>query len=198
MLTKIVESEHGQGRGNHGKFMLCRFDADEWSRESRLTTLPYPMNLLGGICGWGRESTWVLDLQTGEGALFRPGGYAHADLDKHAVWVCPLFEPFLEYAWQWVKDGHELWDLPDVVQLPDAPFALAGYRRPGPSVLVRLPELTDEEAEILDEALMLAVDEIDGLGGDWASDPRRTLIGHSLRTAIAEARTAARTAARVS
>lgn len=147
MRTKIIETEHGEGRGNHGKFMLLRPDT-EWERVSLLPTLqqarprsdeegqvqdrlrvPTP-NLLGGVCGWGLRHLWVLDLQTGEGACFLPGGYAVADLDKHAVWVCPMFQPFLE--WLYDQDLSDLDALPDVVQLPEAPFAFAGYRREGP------------------------------------------------------------------
>ena len=150
MKSKIVESEHGQGRGNHGKFLLLRFE-DEWAYRTQLPGADEweayggtPPLLLTQVCGWGPHHTWVLDLQTGEGALFRPGGYAKADLDKHAVWVCPLFEPFLEYAWQWVKDGRDLWDLPAVVELPEAEFAFAGYRRAG----VHL-DLTAEQAQLL-------------------------------------------------
>lgn len=75
---------------------------------------------------------WVLDLQTGEGAFFRPGGYAAADLEKHRVWVCPLFEPFLE--WLYRQDLTDLGQLPRLVELPDAEFAMRGYRRAGPDV----------------------------------------------------------------
>lgn len=71
----------------------------------------------------------MLDLETGEGALFLPGGYASADLDKHKVWVCPLFEPFL--AWLYKQDLQDLSKLPDLVDLPDAPFQWSGYRRSG-------------------------------------------------------------------
>ena len=72
---------------------------------------------------------YKLRLQTGEGAMFRPGGSPAADLDKHAVWVCPLFQPFL--AWLYEQDLTDLDALPAHVELPDAEFAFAGYRRPG-------------------------------------------------------------------
>jgi hypothetical protein len=79
--------------------------------------------------GWGDEHIWVLDLQTGEGATFRHGGMASADLNKHRIWVCPMFEPFL--AWLYQQDLHELDALPAVINLPDAPAAFHGYRRAG-------------------------------------------------------------------
>jgi hypothetical protein len=83
--------------------------------------LPGPTPLLS-VCGWGtgRGYLIVMDLQTGEGAIFRPGGYAHADLEKHQVWVCPMFEPFLE--WLYKQNRHALDALPRMVELPDAEF----------------------------------------------------------------------------
>ena len=42
----------------------------------------------------------VTDLQTGEGAIFRPGGLASYDLDKHQLWICVLFKDFLTVAVQ--------------------------------------------------------------------------------------------------
>jgi len=74
----------------------------------------------------------VLDLQTGEGAILKPGGDPRADLKKHRVWVCPMFEPFLEWLYARAL-AIGLDDLPLHVDLPEAPFAFAGYRRPGPA-----------------------------------------------------------------
>ena len=71
----------------------------------------------------------MLDLQTGEGAIFRPGGNAHADLQKHRIWCCPLFEPFLE--WLYKHNLENIDELPKHVDLA-AEFELFGYRRPGP------------------------------------------------------------------
>lgn len=81
--------------------------------------------------GWGPEHLWVLDLQTGEGAYFRPGGYAKADLDRHKIWVCPMFEPFL--TWLYKQDLSDLDALPAGVELTEdeAPSAMHGYRRGG-------------------------------------------------------------------
>lgn len=130
MLTKIIEATNVEAGGiNYGKFLLGRPDV-EWARrsgvpgpEERLRPTP-----LLGLLGWAPQHLWVLDLQTGEGAFFLPGGLASADLDKHKIWVCPLFEPFL--AWLYTQDLGDLGALPDVVAL-DAPSALYGYRRKG-------------------------------------------------------------------
>jgi hypothetical protein len=124
MHTKIIEASNGPK--NYGKFMLARMDV-EWGAPSAL-----PGYEGGGVVaarGWSRNHLWVLDLQTGEGALFLPGGHAKADLDKHAIWVCPLFEPFL--TWLYKQDLTHIDELPAHVDLPDAPFEWAGYRRPG-------------------------------------------------------------------
>ena len=85
-----------------------------------------------GRCGWGPDHIWVMDVLTGEGACFKPRGLASADLHKHKVWVCPLFEPFL--IWLYAQDLTDLDKLPAAVALdPDHNvFALAGYRRKGP------------------------------------------------------------------
>jgi hypothetical protein len=123
MRTKIVEVTNGVR--NWGKLMLCRFD-EEWKTESALGGSGSLLSALG----WTPDHLWVLDLQTGEGALFRHGGVAKADMEKHAIWVCPMYEPFLE--WLYAQDIRDLDKLPCAVDLKDAPFALYGHRRPGP------------------------------------------------------------------
>lgn len=125
MITKFIEASHGGG-GNWGKFCVARWIAEEWARRSELPEDGMP--LLPGR-GWTADHVWVFDLQTGEAACFRPGGYAAADLTKHRIWVCPLFEPFLH--WLYTQDLSELDALPGYIELPEADFALAGYRRPG-------------------------------------------------------------------
>lgn len=143
MLTKIIEVTNGER--NWGKFMLGRPDA-EWNRLVRIAEDPVPRTLLSTI-GWTRHHLWVLDLQTGEGACFLPGGMPSADLNKHRVWVCPMFEPFL--AWLYQQNLSDLAALPDTLDLPDAPFAFRGYRRKGTQ-----PEFTPTELavrEILDQ-----------------------------------------------
>lgn len=123
--TKIIETT---SKLNWGKFMLCRFDA-EWRARSAVSGLG--MSLLREI-GWGPQHLWVLDLQTGEGAFFLPhrNGSAKAELNrKHRIWVCPMFESFLEWLYQ--QDLTDLQALPALVELSHAEFALYGYRREG-------------------------------------------------------------------
>ena len=127
MKTKIIEARNAEV-GNWGKFMVGRFDIDEWSRTSILPGADSPLPLLSRV-GWGPHHIFVMDLQTGEGAIFRHGGFAPADLTNHAIWVCPLYEPFL--TWLYQQDLSDLAHLPDLVDL-DAPFEMSGYRRPGP------------------------------------------------------------------
>jgi hypothetical protein len=74
----------------------------------------------------------VTDLQTGEGAIFRPGGLASYDLDKNQLWVCVLFEDFL--TWLYKQDLTVLQALPRRVEL-DTESALWGHRRLGPGNL---------------------------------------------------------------
>jgi len=124
MRTTIIEVTNGPN--NWGKFLVGRFEAREWDRTSVVGRQDY--SLLGQI-GWTEAHVWVLDLQTGEGACFLPGSHASvkADLDKHRIWVCPLYEPFL--GWLYRQTDYDA--LPAIVNLPDAPFAMAGYRRDG-------------------------------------------------------------------
>ena len=134
MKTKIIEARNAEV-GNWGKFAVGRFKfavgqftSDEWSRRSVLPGAESLTPLIWRL-GWRPDNIWVLDLQTGEGALFKPGGFAPADVTKHAIWVCPLFEPFL--TWLYQQDLSDLDHLPDLVDL-EAAFAMSGYRRPGP------------------------------------------------------------------
>lgn len=133
MKTRIIEAVQSKEHpGNWGKFLVGVFD-EEWAYGSRVD--PDRVPLLRACGWWGPERLWVLDLQTGEGAYFGPGGFAKADLAKHRVWVCVLYEPFLEWLYERHRESGgrlDLDSLPDVVELPDAEFAFQGYRRPGP------------------------------------------------------------------
>lgn len=123
MKTKIIEATNVDHGGiNHGKFLVGRF-TNEWRRASAIDQLP----LLRGR-GWSREHVFVLDLQTGEGAIFRHGGYAKGDLDKRRILVCPMFEGFL--TWLYQQDLRDLDKLPALVKL-DTESAMYGYRRGG-------------------------------------------------------------------
>lgn len=122
MKTKFIEVTQPEHL-NWGKFMLARFDAEEWARRSALAE----GSLLRGR-GWGPEHLLIVDLQTGEGAVFRQGGSARNDLNKRKIWVCPMFEPFLE--WLYKQNTDDLDALPGYVEIA-APSETAGYRRPG-------------------------------------------------------------------
>ncbi len=122
MKTKFIEATDAT-EFNWGKFAVCRFEPEEWMRRTAVDN----SYMLAGR-GWDRHTVLVLDLQTGEGAMFRPGGYAHADLNtKHQVWVCPMFEPFL--TWLYAQDLSDLDKLPALVNLGDVPTDMRGYRR---------------------------------------------------------------------
>lgn len=132
MQTKLIEVTNGPH--NHGKFLIGQFD-EEWTRPCLVdpsfgTTFH---RALLHRCGWTPEHTLVFDLQTGEGALFRLGGLARADLNKTRIWVCPLFEPFLTWLYAEVRKDATDWfaKLPEQLDLPNAPFAMHGYRREG-------------------------------------------------------------------
>lgn len=123
MITHFIEVSNGF---NWGKFMLGRFDSEEWTARSAVE----PAQPLIAGRGWTGDHLFVLDLQTGEGAVFRPGGCPRADLRKHQIWVCPMFEPFLE--WLYTQDLRTIVTLPKSVELPNAESSMHGYRRDGP------------------------------------------------------------------
>lgn len=166
MRTKFVETVQGLDTpANHGKFMVALFEHGEWARPSAMDAHMGHATSLVGRTGWTHEHVLVMDLETGEGAMFKPGGSPSADLDKHKVWVCPMFEPFLEWLYGHVRSvkvdlyvgEHRVEDfpvwfatLPEIVELPDADFEWAGYRRPGEDTYMT------ERAGILSTAVGLA------------------------------------------
>jgi hypothetical protein len=124
MITKFIEATNQEAGGlNWGKFMVCRFDEAEWQYHSAVSE----SRLLPTV-GWTKDFLMVVDLQTGEGAIFKPRGVAAADLHKHKIWVCPMFEHFL--TWLYAQDLTDLNKLPALVQL-EAESAMYGYRRTG-------------------------------------------------------------------
>jgi hypothetical protein len=120
--TRVVEARGGVSWGH---FLIARF-TDEWGYRSRLDT-ESRMTLLRQL-GWAYQHLLVVDLSTGEGAVFRHGGCAAADLKrKHPLYVTPLFAPFL--AWLYQQDVADLDALPDVVALDvpaDWPWPIGG------------------------------------------------------------------------
>lgn len=133
MKLKFIEATNRAAGGiNWGKFAVGRFEPDEWSyrsavRGDEVFGIPIANRSLLAERGWSEQHLLVLDLQTGEGSMFRHGGLAVADLNtKHQIWVCPLFEPFL--TWLYQQDVTDLDKLPALVEL-EAPSSMSGYRR---------------------------------------------------------------------
>jgi hypothetical protein len=128
LITRLIEAtntpDDHMGMVNWGRFLVGRLDR-EWATPSQVAAgTPVLLH-----CGWRTSAIFVMDLVTGEGATFTPPGSAHHDLNQHAIWVCPLFEPFLEWLYQ--QDLTDLEALPAHVNLPEAPGGLHGYRRQG-------------------------------------------------------------------
>lgn len=122
MITKFIEATDAT-EFNWGKFAVCRFTDEEWARRSEIGG-----RRMLNERGWGPEHLLVLDLQTGEGSIFLPRGYARVDLnEKHKIWVCPMFEPFL--TWLYKQDLSDLDKLPTVVNLGAVATSMQGHRR---------------------------------------------------------------------
>lgn len=137
MQTKIIEVVTPQG--NHGKFLIGAFDTEYQRQDVQGSGLLRPRWAPPGNQG----HFLVLDLETGEGALFRHGGLASADLAKRRVWVCVLFEDFL--GWFYKQDVSDLDKLPDRIEL-EHPLEMRGYRRAG----ISLDELADTLIDVHD------------------------------------------------
>lgn len=138
MDLKFVEAGNGF---NWGKFAVGRFTDDEWFEPALYPGREEPSLITGR--GWTREHVQVFDLQTGEGAMFRLGAYPTDQLTRHRIWVCPLFEPFLQWLYDHVDTRPQTWwdDLPRTLELLAAPAEVYGYRRPGPDLDDELPAL---------------------------------------------------------
>lgn len=126
MKVKIIEASQDIKVGfNWGKFLVGQFDS-EWQAQSVIGH-----SAVLRECGWGPDHRLVMDLQTGEGAIFRPGPgrSPYHDLQKHQIWVCVLFEDFL--TWLYDQDLSDIEQLPSELNLPQAATGLVGYRRVG-------------------------------------------------------------------
>lgn len=155
METVMIETVQSKDTArNHGKFLVGRMDKGEWEYRSQVD----PGRPLLSVCGWPGNFLWVMDLQTGEGIYVQPGGSARADLNRHQVWVCPMFEPFLE--WLYTQDTTDIHSLRSLVELPDAEFSMQGYRREGPGQephAVLRNDLSEEQRAEAGEALLMEV-----------------------------------------
>lgn len=142
MKIKFIEATNPSDRGdagcfNWGKFLLLQLGPEEWTYKSQL---PVPTELeefqrkhpLLGLIGYSRANVWVFDLQTRQGAAFVPCGIAALDLAQTKIWVCPMYEPFLE--WLYRQDLTDITTLPAVVELVNATGSLRGYQREGVQV----------------------------------------------------------------
>lgn len=125
MRTIFIEAED-ESKFNFGKFMLGIFGEEEWQYDS---VIDKGRRLLD-LRRWTKQHILILDCATGEGALFLLGGNAEADLEKHRVWVCPLYQPFLTWLYKHYNENG-LEGLPNYVNLGKCETAISGYRRSG-------------------------------------------------------------------
>jgi hypothetical protein len=114
--TKIIEARQDTSGTmvRWGTFLIGKMDT-EWIRASRVGGSPVTRPLLS-LCGWPLNAVWVLDLQTGEGALFLPGGPPAQLNGKRRIRAGPLYEPFLK--WLDTQDVTNIAGLPELVELP--------------------------------------------------------------------------------
>ena len=118
MNTKIVEVTNGVA---WGKFLIGWFDLVEWARHSAM--LPGDAALaqhpLLSLSGWSPEHFLLLDLDTGEGGLFKHRGLADQDMANKHVSVGPMFEPFLTWLYDQPLEDVRSLRLPKLINLPE-------------------------------------------------------------------------------
>lgn len=131
MISHYIETYNDL---NWGKFVLLRHDPEDLARKSALPGYTNTYLLAGRK--FDGDGTFVLDLQTGEGAVFyfqSPADVQYTLNHKHQIWVCPMYEPFIcwlaENYPELQRGGGDITKLPDVVELSMAPQAMSGYRR---------------------------------------------------------------------
>lgn len=103
MDTQIVVVDHTEGTGaivSQGVFLVAEFEPSELEvvRET----------------GWGPQHRLVVDLKTGVGGLYRPGGDPFFDVCQDRK-VGPLFASFMK----WLYGQGDPWALPAHVTLED-------------------------------------------------------------------------------
>jgi len=127
---KFVEAGQSETRSfNWGKFAVGRPTNQEWAEPIRFPGCGSFASLLESQ-GWTQQHIFVFDLSTGEGAMFYPYGLVSANINQHRIWACPLFEPFLEWLYAFIRRNTDIWwnELPRTVVLPDAPAQIYGIR----------------------------------------------------------------------
>ena len=119
MNTRIVEATNG---ANWGKFLIGWFDLVEWARHSAIVPGDHDLSQhsLLSLGGWSPEHFLLVDLDTGEGRLFRHRGLADQDVANKHVSVGPMFEPFLQWIYNQPLEDVRSLNLPKLVTLPGA------------------------------------------------------------------------------
>jgi len=125
MRLYLFEASSGWAK-NYGTFAVGRLGSEELRQESAY----YPGSSALGQRKYDERKLWAMDMVTCEGAAFDPKADLVSQLERHQIWVCVLYEPFLRWLGQ--QDLRDLSILPRKVDLPDVPPALVGYRRTGP------------------------------------------------------------------
>ena len=120
VITHLIEASDNAA---YGKFLIARLD-DELHASSALPGYEgSPLLRLGGLRRFNENSTLIVDLQTGNAAVFfiSNGGSWEADLNRTGpIHVCPMFRPFLKWLYEQKVPVHPpaaIQDLPRFVEV---------------------------------------------------------------------------------
>jgi hypothetical protein len=126
-LFESMSRDH-RTHANWGQFMVLVPDGVEWTWHSHITNSMTPAL---EEFGWTPGHVIVMDLRTGEAAMYLPGdGEAAKAMTEHRIFTSPQFKYFLE--WLYEQDVAHLYQQPNVIELPDVTHHLSGWRDIGP------------------------------------------------------------------
>jgi hypothetical protein len=102
-----------------------RLPLEPVARISEIHIESCPGRRLLRMCGWSPICCGCWISRPAKGRASKLGGRGSVDLSesgKQQIWVCPMFEPFLE--WFYRRDLNDSDKLPALVNLGDGPTAL--------------------------------------------------------------------------
>lgn len=113
MKTKVIEVEEPVP-GFWCKFMIGVF-TDEWGHRPVVDAPEYEATSLLRQLGWSRDHYLILDLESGQGAIFHRGSHPEWDERTKGLSRNPMLVPL----WKWLQtqDLDRIQDFPDKVTL---------------------------------------------------------------------------------
>lgn len=123
MITKLIETTD---MFNHGKFLVGQMEGFELTQ---YLAIKDDGRQLSHVLHASPSKFWVLDCATCEGAFFDFSNDAYYQLERHQVWVCPMFPLFLEWAFEKFKQEPNVLNWDSLVNLKQGKHNALSRRR---------------------------------------------------------------------